>query len=77
MDRIEKAINTIIAENGGEVVAISEDRIVIRNSMDIERIYSYEVKDDIITIKNKNNQIVFEKFIQSYQKPFSFTINKK
>ena len=45
--------------------------------MDIERIYSYEVKDDIITIKNKNNQIVFEKFIQSYQKPFSFTINKK
>jgi hypothetical protein len=47
------------------------------SDLDRQRVFNFIVKNDVIYIKNRTTgQTLFEKFISSYQKPFSFTINK-
>ena len=82
MDRIERAIHNIISESQGKVVLISfsgmmkdSGMLVIKKRLDMQRVYKFKVKGDIITIKNKSEQVVFEKLISSYQEPFSFSLN--
>lgn len=72
MDRIERAIVNIFNEEGYEVLNITENTITAKKY--IEAIYNYEVNDDIIVIRNKQNRIVFDKFISSYQDKFTYTI---
>ena len=72
MDRIEIAIINIFKEEGYEVLNITENTIKAKKY--IEAIYNYEVNDDIIVIRNKQNRIVFDKFISSYQDKFTYTI---
>lgn len=72
MDRIERAIVNIFNEEGYEVLNITENTIKAKKY--IEAIYNYEVNDDIIVIRNKQNRIVFDKFISSYQDKFTYTI---
>ena len=76
-NRIEKAIHNIFKEDGYKIVMIdASGEIVARNRFDMQRVYSYKIKDDVITIKNKQGLPVYEKCISSYQEPFSFTIDK-
>ena len=72
MDRIERAIINIFKEEGYEVLNITENTIKAKKY--IEAIYNYEVNDDIIVIRNRQNRIVFDKFISSYQDKFTYTI---
>lgn len=72
MDRIERAIINIFNEEGYEVLNITENTIKAKKY--IEAIYNYEVNDDIIVIRNRQNRIVFDKFISSYQDKFTYTI---
>lgn len=67
MNRIEKAIVNIFKEEGYEVLNITENTIKAKKY--IEAIYTYEVDNDndIIVIRNRQNRIVFDKFISSYQ----------
>ena len=64
---IERAIVNIFNEEGYEVLNITENTIKAKKY--IEAIYSYEVDNDkdIIVIRNRQNRIVFEKYISSYQ----------
>ena len=73
MDRIERAIINIFKEEGYEVLNITENIITARKY--IEAIYNYEVNDDIIVIRNRQNKIVFDKFISSYQDKFTYSID--
>ena len=73
MDRIERAIINIFKEEGYEVLNITENTIKAKKY--IEAIYSYEIDNDIIVIRNKQNRIVFDKFISSYQDKFTYTID--
>ena len=73
MDRIEIAIINIFKEEGYEVLNITENNIKAKKY--IEAIYNYEVNDDIIVIRNKQNRIVFDKFISSYQDKFTYSID--
>ena len=73
MDRIERAIINIFKEEGYEVLNITENTIKAKRY--IEAIYNYEVNDDIIVIRNRQNRIVFDKFISSYQDKFTYTID--
>ena len=79
-DRVAKAINNIFKEAGYEVKSIGESYILVNNPHDQYKLddYEYTVNEekDIIYIRDDNDKLVFEKFIQSYQQPFSFTINK-
>ena len=77
-NRVEKAIINIFKEAGHKVISISEDGTMIVNIMGEERLYKYKVKaeEDIVTIINKRGIIIAERFISSYQNPFSFTIDK-
>lgn len=72
MDRIERAIINIFNEEGYEVLNITENTIKAKKY--IEAIYSYEIDRDIIVIRNRQNRIVFDKFISSYQDKFTYTI---
>lgn len=72
MDRIERAIINIFNEEGYEVLNITENTIKAKKY--IEAIYSYEIDNDIIVIRNRQNRIVFDKFISSYQDKFTYTI---
>lgn len=74
IDKVEIAINNIFKESGYEVIEITNSTIVA--SKFDERKYTYTIDDDVIIIKNRTGQIVFEKFISSYQEPFSFMIVK-
>ena len=73
MNRIERAIINIFKEEGYEVLNITENTIKAKKY--IEAIYNYEVNDDIIVIRNKQNRIVFDKFISSYQDKFTYSID--
>lgn len=73
MDRIERAIINIFKEEGYEVLNITENTIKAKKY--IEAIYNYEVNDDIIVIRNRQNRIVFDKFISSYQDKFTYSID--
>ena len=73
MNRIERAIINIFKEEGYEVLNITENNIKAKRY--IEAIYNYEVNDDIIVIRNKQNRIVFDKFISSYQDKFTYSID--
>lgn len=73
MDRIERAIINIFKEEGYEVLNITENTIKAKKY--IEAIYSYEIDNDIIVIRNRQNRIVFDKFISSYQDKFTYTID--
>lgn len=73
MNRIERAIINIFKEEGYEVLNITENNIKAKKY--IEAIYNYEVNDDIIVIRNKQNRIVFDKFISSYQDKFTYSID--
>ena len=75
MNRIEKAIVNIFKEEGYEVLNITENTIKAKKY--IEAIYSYEVDNDndIIVIRNRQNRIVFDKFISSYQDKFTYSID--
>ena len=80
-DRVAKAINNIFKEAGyGEVKSIGESYILVRDPHDQYKINDYEYtideENDVIYIRDCDDKLVFEKFIQSYQEPFSFTINK-
>ena len=76
--RIEKAIHNIFKEAGHNVISISDDGTITVDIHGEQRIYKYKIKaeEDTITIINKKGIIIAEHFIQSYQEPFSFTINK-
>ena len=76
--RIEKAIHNIFKEAGHKVISISDDGTITGNIHGEQRIYKYKIKaeEDTITIINKKGIIIAERFISSYQEPFSFTINK-
>lgn len=83
--RIENAIHNILKEDGYKKIVginfggmISDDgEIIARNSFDMQRVFTFKVKDDVIYIKNRTTgQVVYEKFISSYQNEFSFTIDK-
>ena len=73
MNRIERAIINIFKEEGYEVLNITENNIKAKRY--IEAIYNYEVNDDIIVIRNRQNRIVFDKFISSYQDKFTYSID--
>lgn len=73
MDRIEIAIINIFKEEGYEVLNITENTIKAKKY--IEAIYSYEIDNDIIVIRNRQNRIVFDKFISSYQDKFTYSID--
>ena len=73
MNRIEKAIVNIFKEEGYEVLNITENTIKAKKY--IEAIYSYEIDNDIIVIRNRQNRIVFDKFISSYQDKFTYSID--
>ena len=75
MNRIEKAIVNIFKEEGYEVLNITENTIKAKKY--IEAIYTYEVDNDndIIVIRNRQNRIVFDKFISSYQDKFTYSID--
>lgn len=73
MDRIERAIINIFNEEGYEVLNITENNITAKKY--IEAIYSYEIDNDIIVIRNRQNRIVFDKFISSYQDKFTYSID--
>ena len=80
-DRVAKAINNIFKEAGyGEVKSIGESYILVKNPHDQYKLDDYEYtvdeSNDVIYIRDNDDKLVFEKFIQSYQKPFSFTIDK-
>lgn len=79
-DRVAKAINNIFKEAGYEVKLITNSGILVINPTDKYKLddYKYTVDEDndIIYIRDNDDILVFEKFIQSYQKPFSFTIDK-
>ena len=75
-DRVVKAITNIFKEAGYKKIVcigfggmISDDgEIIARNSFDMQRVFTFKVKDDVIYIKNRTTgQTVFEKFISSYQ----------
>lgn len=76
--RIEKAIHNIFKEVGHNVISISDDGTITVDIHGEQRIYKYKIKaeEDTITIINKKEIIIAERFISSYQEPFSFTINK-
>lgn len=81
-DRVAKAINNIFKEAGyGEVRVITDTGILVRDIHDQYKLHDYlytvDEDKDIIYIRDYDDKLVFEKFIQSYQKPFSFTIDKK
>ena len=75
--RIEKAIQNIFKEAGHNVIKIDNENILVDMHGE-QRIYKYKIKEeeDTITIINKKGIIIAERFISSYQQPFSFTINK-
>lgn len=75
MNRIEKTLINIFKEEGYEVLNITENTIKAKKY--IEAIYSYEVDNDkdIIVIRNRQNRIVFDKFISSYQDKFTYSID--
>ena len=73
MNRIERAIINIFKEEGYEVLNITENNIKAKRY--IEAIYSYEIDNDIIIIRNSQNRIVFDKFISSYQDKFTYSID--
>ena len=79
-DRVAKAINNIFKEAGYEVKLITNSGILVINPTDKYKLddYKYTVDEDndIIYIRDNDDILVFEKFIQSYQEPFSFTIDK-
>ena len=77
-NRVEKAIINIFKEAGHKVISISDDGTMIVNIREEERLYKYKVKaeEDTVTIINKRGIIIAERFISSYQEPFSFTIDK-
>ena len=84
-ERITKAIENILKEAGyKEIVSIGFEKfgihdgdIIAISNLDRQRVFNFIVKNDIIYIKNRTTgQTLFEKFISSYQEPFSFTINK-
>lgn len=79
-DRVAKAINNIFKEAGYKVKLITNSGILVINPTDKYKLddYKYTVDEDndIIYIRDNDDILVFEKFIQSYQKPFSFTIDK-
>ena len=84
-NRIEKAIINILKEARYKKIVsvgfggmISDDgEIIAINEFNMQRVFTFKVKDDVIYIKNRTTgQILFEKFISSYQEPFSFTIVK-
>ena len=72
-DKVETAIINIFKEEGRMVKSFTEDQIVVEGFGEV--VYNYKVKGDIITI-SRRGLIAYEKFISSYQGPFSFTINK-
>ena len=76
--RIEKAIHNIFKEDGHKVISISDDGTITGNIHGEQRIYKYKIKaeEDTITIFNKKGIIIAERFISSYQEPFSFTIDR-
>ena len=60
-----------------EKFGIHDGDIIAISNLDRQRVFNFIVKNDIIYIKNRTTgQTLFEKFISSYQEPFSFTINK-
>ena len=79
-DRVAKAINNIFKEAGYEVQLITNSGRLVINPTEKYKLddYKYTVDEDndIIYIRDNDDILVFEKFIQSYQKPFSFTIDK-
>ena len=84
-NRIEKAIINILKEARYKKIVsvgfggmISDDgEIIAINEFNMQRVFTFKVKDDVIYIKNiTTGQTLFEKFISSYQEPFSFTIVK-
>ena len=76
--RIEKAIHNIFKEAGHKVISISDDGTITVDVHGEQRIYKYKIKaeEDTITIFNKKGIIIAEHFIQSYQEPFSFVIDR-
>ena len=81
-DRVSRAINNIFKEAGyGEVRVITDTGILVRDIHDKYKLHDYlytvDEDKDIIYIRDYDDKLIFEKFIQSYQKPFSFTIDKK
>lgn len=83
-NRVEKAIINILKEArykkivciGFGGMTLDDGEIIAINEFDMQRVFTFKVKDDVIYIKNRTTgQTVFEKYISSYQKPFSFTIN--
>ena len=84
-ERVTKAIENILKEAGyRKIVSIGFEKfgihdgdIIAISDLDRQRVFNFIVKNDVIYIKNRTTgQTLFEKFISSYQKPFSFTINK-
>lgn len=84
-ERVIKAIHNILKEDGYKKIVginfggmISDDgEIIARNSFDKQRVFTFKVKDDVVFIKNRTTgQVVYEKFISSYQNEFRFTIDK-
>ncbi|MDY3960156.1 hypothetical protein [Romboutsia timonensis] len=84
-ERVIKSIHNILKEDGYKKIVsigfggmISDDgEIIARNSFDKQRVFTFKVKDDVVFIKNRTTgQVVYEKFISSYQNEFRFTIDK-
>ena len=84
-ERVTRAIENILKEVGyKKIVSIGFEKfgkhdgdIIAISDLDRQRVFNFIVKNDVIYIKNRTTgQTLFEKFISSYQKPFSFTINK-
>ena len=83
--RVTRAIENMLKEVGyKKIVSIGFEKfgihdgdIIAISNLDRQRVFNFIVKNDIIYIKNRTTgQTLFEKFISSYQEPFSFTINK-
>lgn len=83
--RVTRAIENILKEVGyKKIVSIGFEKyglhdgdIIAISNLDRQRVFNFIVKNDVIYIKNRTTgQTLFEKFISSYQEPFSFTIVK-
>lgn len=83
--RVTRSIENILKEVGyKKIVSIGFEKyglhdgdIIAISNLDRQRVFNFIVKNDVIYIKNRTTgQTLFEKFISSYQEPFSFTIVK-
>lgn len=75
MKRIEKAINNIFKELGLRVEGIEGNKIT--TDTDEYKVLTYTVDDDkdLIVIKTQMGRTIAEKYISSYQKAFTVTID--